>query len=367
VDISNALMSTTGTDETINPKTGSAYIAPLINQIDTILTQIWYPCNVSTISYFTKKLFEKAYEVTVDDENQWMTDYMLHDFGMRGATCIEAAQIGGSAHLVCSKGTDTMVGILETMKNYDSGMSGNSVAASEHNVMMIDGKEGEQAVVERLILQFNNEICSIVSDTFSIKKLIQDGYCDKLKNLILNETGSNFKLVVRPDSKRFDGDTCAEQVLWIAQELEKGFGATENSKGYKVLNPKVGIIYGDGIGLFDIEDTVNKLVDNKYAASTCVFGMGGGLLQKHNRDTQRNAFKSSSFKIDGRWEDRRKDPEGGGKTSKLGRLSLVKRYGVYHTIQSSGNLELDHLELVFRNGELLREIKFEQIRENAKK
>ena len=37
---------------------------------------------------------------------------MLHDFGYRGSTSVESAGIGGAAHLVNFRGTDTLAGII---------------------------------------------------------------------------------------------------------------------------------------------------------------------------------------------------------------------------------------------------------------
>lgn len=92
-----------------------------------------------------------------------------------------------------------------------------------------------------------------------------------------------------------------------------------NSKGYKVLPPKIGIIYGDGLDVEMIKIVLKVCDENKWAASNLVFGMGGGLLQKINRDTQRNAFKCSANQThDGKWHDVFKDPIDGSKKSKAG-------------------------------------------------
>jgi len=92
-----------------------------------------------------------------------------------------------------------------------------------------------------------------------------------------------------------------------------------NSKGYKVLPPKIGIIYGDGLDVEMIKIVLKVCDENKWAASNLVFGMGGGLLQKINRDTQKNAFKCSANQtLDGKWHDVFKDPIDGSKKSKAG-------------------------------------------------
>ena len=101
-----------------------------------------------------------------------------------------------------------------------------------------------------------------------------------------------------------------------------------------------------------------------------VFGQGGGLLQKINRDTQRFAFKSSAQKIAGEdWRDIFKDPIEGGKSSKKGVLGLViNDDGEYNTVKRVDNdtpLVGDQLQTVFKNGELLIDYTFDQVVANS--
>jgi nicotinamide phosphoribosyltransferase len=93
--------------------------------------------------------------------------------------------------------------------------------------------------------------------------------------------------------------------------------------------------------------------------------MGGGLLQKVNRDTQRFAFKSSAQKRGGVWHDVYKDPLDSSKASKRGRLRLVKIDGEYHTLVANDD-ELGLLKTVFLNGEVTNKIDLDAVRENAK-
>lgn len=367
VPVSNVLMAVEITDETINPRTKKAYCAPLTNFFETILTHVWHPSNVATISRDIKKHLKNAFDKTVPDELGWLVDYMLHDFGFRGVSSIESAGMGGAGHLVNFKGTDTLIAIKYAQRYYNTTeMVGHSVAASEHSIMTAEGKDGEFKVVERLINEYQNGILSVVSDSYDIENALKE-YGTTFREAILNR-GEGAKFVVRPDSPRFEGDTPADQILWIVKQLEKDFGATVNVKGYKMLHPKVGVIYGDGLSRDEIIEAIDTLVANGYAASNCVFGMGGGLLQKHNRDTQRNAFKSSAQKRDGVWHKIFKNPKDTTKASKRGRLALVKADVGLTTVQENeadlfgGNL----LELVFENGKLIRDMNWNEVREAAK-
>jgi nicotinamide phosphoribosyltransferase len=103
--------------------------------------------------------------------------------------------------------------------------------------------------------------------------------------------------------------------------------------------------------------------------------MGGALLQKVDRDTQKFAFKCSSAVINGQEVAVEKSPnemDAQGnitpsfKKSKAGRLKLVKINGIFKTVNQQQHLELaDELHTVFENGDLVNTITFEQVRDNA--
>lgn len=339
--------------------TGGKITAPLTNVIETILTHIWYPSNVATISRDLKNYLRQAFTVSADTET--LLPFMMHDFGFRGATCVEAAKIGGAGHLINFMGTDTLPA-LTTIKRfyYYTGMPGYSVLASEHSVMTAKGKAGELEVFRRLIRKFPKGILSIVADSYNIKRVVEE-YLPLLKDDIMARDG---KVVIRPDSRRHKGDTAAEQVLWLANSLGNLFGFGFNGKGYKVLNSHIGIIYGDGLSADEIKECIKTLVLAGWSAETCVYGMGGGLLQKHNRDTQRSAFKCSAQLQSGKWVDIQKDPMDETKRSKAGRLKLVWDGKTLITVPES-DPRPDVLVTVFENGELVKKWKFEEIRANA--
>ena len=99
------------------------------------------------------------------------------------------------------------------------------------------------------------------------------------------------------------------------------------------------------------------------------FGMGGALLQAIDRDTQKFAMKCSSVQINGEWVDVQKDPiTDSGKKSKAGRVQLWKSGGEWVTDvkQPTGWFDkavepfVPVLEEVYRDGKLVKEIKFEQ-------
>lgn len=323
IPVSNVLMDVFTTDDKC---------ASLTNFFESLLTHVWGPSNVATISGQIRNKLAAAFKQSVDDDTAWLLDYMLHDFGFRGVSSVESAGLLGAGHLVNFRGTDTLIAIKYAQMFYPgAGMAANSVIASEHSIMTARGPQHEYAVVERLLNSMPpNCIYSMVSDSYNIDKLIEKCGTDFHAKIV--QRGG--KLVFRPDSPRFNGETPAQQVVALAQALEKHFGATTNKKGYKVLHPSVGLIYGDGLSIEDIFNVIDALLLAGFAASTCVFGMGGGLLQKHNRDTQRSAFKCAAKEVLGVWNEVYKEPLDKTKASKRGWLKLeVDANGQIHTTQ----------------------------------
>lgn len=91
--------------------------------------------------------------------------------------------------------------------------------------------------------------------------------------------------VLRPDS----GDP-TDAVIAGLRAAEAAFGVDINSKGYKVPRG-VGVIQGDGVGIKTISKILDGVLEAGYSAQSVAFGMGGGLLQKVNRDTMSFAVK----------------------------------------------------------------------------
>jgi nicotinic acid phosphoribosyltransferase len=153
--------------------------------------------------------------------------------------------------------------------------------------------------------------------------------------------------------------------LKCAQILDNHFGSTMNSKGYKVLN-HVRLIQGDGVNYETIDRVLHVLEANGYSSDNIAFGQGGGLLQHVNRDDFKFAMKCSSVNVNGTWRDVYKDPvTDPGKTSKKGRLQLIKNeQGEYQTVPERP-WNKDELVTIYENGQLLVDYTLEHVRINA--
>jgi nicotinamide phosphoribosyltransferase len=330
----------------------------LTNYLETLLVQAWYPITVATQSREIKRLIFRFLKITGD---LGLADFKLHDFGFRGVSSVESAGIGGAAHLVNFKGTDTIAALTVHRKYYGHKMAGFSIPAAEHSTITSWGMENEVRAYENMLDQFNGTR-AVVSDSFNIFNACEKLWGEELKDKILNLNGS---LIIRPDS-----GNPSEVVLKVIEILGEKFGSRVNSKGFRVLNDKVRVIQGDGVNYGSIKEILQTLLSNRWSADNISFGMGGALLQKLNRDTLKFAFKCSYIEVDGKGRDVFKDPiTDKGKISKKGRLQLIKSSnGGYSTVpeQKQINELRDELIEVFRNGKILKEYTLDEIRERAK-
>lgn len=333
----------------------------LTNALESLLTHVWYPSTVASLSRGVKKTISRYLDLTA--ETQDGLPFMLHDFGYRGAATHEAAALGGFGHLVNFLGTDTVPAMVLAMESYGAKLDGlaYSVRATEHSVMTAMGPNGEEGVVQQLLNDTPTGILSVVADSYDYYNFVENFVGDRFKEQIMARDGV---FVVRPDSVTKQHDTPENLVAWTLESLWKNIGGTTNSKGFKVLDNHVRILWGDGIGPDGIELILDVARSYGFSAENLVFGMGGGLLQKVNRDTQRFAFKSSAQRRDGMWHDVFKRPLDISKTSKAGRLSLIPYDHTMVTVAQPNHKE-DLLVTVFENGEILTHSTLEEVRERA--
>ncbi len=326
------------------------------------LRAIWYPTTVGTTSWHIKQEILNYLEKSGDPTT---IDFKLHDFGARGVSSTESAAIGGAAHLSNFKGTDTFSAVLHLMEVYGCDIAGYSIPAAEHSTITSWGRLHEADAYRNMITHFSKPgaTYAVVSDSYHIFNACENIWGGELKDAVISSGGT---LVIRPDS----GDPL-EVLPKMFRILGEKFGYVVNAKGYKVLN-NVRIIWGDGINSISLSSILRTVVDVcGWSADNIAFGMGGGLLQQCDRDTQKFAMKCSAIGIrewveDGDigsghklvWRDVFKDPiTDSGKTSKKGRVTLFAEKGavygkiVYYTDIENGNT--DALVTYYENGEVI--------------
>lgn len=336
----------------------------LTSYIETALIRsVWYPSTVATISREVKKNIYKFLQDTCDNPDDEI-GFKLHDFGARGVSSAESAGLGGAAHIVNFLGTDTVEGMLTAMKYYNlEDVPAFSIPASEHSTITAWGRENEAMAYKNMLDQYGgpNKLVACVSDSYNIYDAVNELWGRQLKEDVKNMGGT---LVIRPDS----GDP-KTVVMAVLQSLESKFGTTINNKGFKVLNPCVRVIQGDGVNPLSINEILHTMKNNGFSAENIVFGMGGALLQKLDRDTLSYAMKANAIRINGKWQDVYKEPvDMQSKSSKRGRLAVIKDPNDKLVTIREDELKgrKNQLVTVFKDGNIVKEWDFDEVRENAK-
>ena len=346
----------------------------IVSYFETKLVRIWSPMTVATTSYYVREAIMAALVKSSDDPEAEIL-FKFHDFGSRGVGGMEVAAFAGAGHLVSFMGTDTIAAVHAIEFAYGEKMAGYSIPASEHSTTTTHGPDGEIQLVTQMFDAYAKPgaIFATVADSYDIINFIRN-ITPLFKDRLI-ESGATW--VIRPDS----GDPIKMPIQCVV-ELDKVFGHTVNSKGYKVLN-HVRVIQGDGIEPHQVTEILNALMALGYSASNIAFGMGGGLLQKNNRDTHKFALKACAVRVNGVWQDVYKDPSvydddwnklevESFKASKSGRVELVWNpiTDEYKTVRREDLTSMDPeweiaLQTVFEDGYMVRETPFAQIRRNA--
>jgi nicotinamide phosphoribosyltransferase len=353
VPTGNALMTIQTTDAE-HPWVHNFIEAPL-------LRSTWYAMTVATTSWQAKRIIKHYLEETSDDPDGELP-FKLHDFGARAASSLESAALGGMAHLVNFRGTDTLSGIVAASMFYGAKHPGNSIPASAHCTMTSWGRDGEVHGYRNMLRQFGRpgKIFACVSDAYDIWNAVANIWGGELREQVI---ASGATVVIRPDS----GDPIDTPIRCI-EMLGERFGFTVNSKGYRVLN-HVRVIQGDGIDVETIRQILWILQQRGWSATNIAFGMGGKLLHAGlDRDTQRVAQKQAAALINGNWVDTFKDPVGDkGKRSKAGLLAVThdNDNNEWQTVPMFEANAPDWLEPTYDTGWFSPDVTFETVQRRA--
>jgi hypothetical protein len=103
------------------------------------------------------------------------------------------------------------------------------------------------------------------------------------------------KVVIRPDS----GDP-VEMVILLNYLIHKTFSKDKPIDNYVINEQKnivfpshIGLLQGDGIDFNNTAKILSEMLKRNMSPSNVIFGSGGGLLQKWNRDTLNFAIKAT--------------------------------------------------------------------------
>lgn len=340
--------------------------------IECILqVELWKPCCHATIGHMYREIADYWYEKTTDGLPANMA---CADFGMRGMSCMDEATRCSASWLLSFNKTSTIPAINYIDKYYDADCKNHGIGigavSTEHAVMganfAIDGDE--VTFIRRLLNDlYPNTSFSMVSDTYDYWNLVNN-LLPMVKDDVLKHNG---KLLIRPDS----GDIVDISVRTV-EKLWEIFGGTVNNKGYKVLNPHIGIIYGDGCTLSNVNTIWTELEKRGFAANNIAYGVGAfcfsaivedGRMVVVTRDTFGIAMKATYGVIDGKKLMIFIDP-------KTDTSHLKKSHkGCCRVYEENGELKCEDqlldmaddtlLTTVFKNGKLTREDTFMTIRQ----
>lgn len=351
----------------------------VVQWIECLLqTELWSACNYATIGKMYYDVVKKFYDETTDGADPRMA---MSDFGMRGMSCLEDSIKASTSWLVSFNKTSTVPALHNIDKFYDAECTKNRIGigavSTEHSVMganyAVDGDE--ITFVKRLLTElYPNTSFSMVSDTYDYWNMINE-ILPACREEILNHNG---KLLVRPDS----GDIVDISVSTV-EALWKIFGGTTNDKGYKVLDPHIGIIYGDGCTLDRVEAILNILKSKGFAANNIYFGIGAfcfhgffedGKLIVNTRDTFGVAMKATHGEVGELSFPIFKDPKtdtSNLKKSHKGCCRVIReddgRLEVEDEFDTLVDEESTELKNVYKNGKLLKTFNLLEVRENLYK
>lgn len=248
----------------------------LTNALESVIScEMWHGMISANVGYLYRQIVNKYYDLTCDDNVPRRK--ALGDFSMRGQESKRSAYKSSAGWLLSFVNTATVPAIdyLEQYYNCDCSIEevGFGAVSTEHSVMCsnfaVDGDE--VTMVKRLLTEiYPNTSFSMVSDSYDYWNLVNNILPQCRKEI----EAHNGCLLVRGDS----GDP-VEVVTETVFRLGELFGYSVNSKGYKVLNPKVKAIYGDSITVSRAKEIFEILMENGWAASNVVLGVGSFSMQ----------------------------------------------------------------------------------------
>ena len=173
--------------------------------------------------------------------------------------------------------------------------------------------------------------------------------------------------------------TCCEitpEMKGTVELLWEVFGGTVNKKGYKVLDPHIGAIYGDSITIERAEEIYRRLSAKGFAVNNCTLGIGSFTYQYMTRDTLGFALKATHSVVNGEERQIFKDPKtdkckgNNFKKSQKGLCYVYEdgdnvRYSDQHTFDEmeSKQFQDNMLRPIFKDGVLLVNEALKTIRE----
>ena len=366
----------------------------LPNYLETFIScELWHIITSATVSREYSKVLKHWSDLTCDSGDH--LPWQAHDFSMRGHTSVHSAAKSGAANLLFSMGTDT-VPAIDFLEHYYKDFTGHSIPASEHSTMVaqiqsrmpeLDIRDAETDTFKDLLTRvYPSGIVALVSDSYNFWDTLTTTL-PEIQDVIMAREG---KLVIRPDSgdpidvicglncpeDTPNGMSYKDQYTAIREPSDpsiKGaievlwdiFGGTINNKGYKVLDPHIGLIYGDSITIDRANEICKRLEAKGFASSNVVFGIGSYTFQGTTRDTFGMAIKATAITYKDKLVELYKDPVGDSykKSAKgLMRVDLINGKYVTHDQVSWEAESGGCLKPIYSDGTILSKERFSTIK-----
>lgn len=350
----------------------------LVNTLETAIScSLWHTMVSANVGYRYRRIVNKYFDISVDDNIT--RSRALGDFSMRGQESCESAIKSSAGFCLSFVNTATVPTILYLEDNYNCDCTNEPVAygaiSTEHSVMnsnyAVDGNE--ISMVKRLLNDiYPNNGFSMVSDSYDYWNMVRN-IIPACKEDILNHNGY---IGIRGDS-----GNPIEITTKTVFELWEKFGGSTNSKGFKVLDNHLKVIYGDSITPQRAERIYQILIENGFACNNVLLGVGSFSMQcleqddelkPFTRDTFGIAIKATYCEIDGKAISIFKDPktdDGHFKKSQKGCCVVLndEEGQLYYedglTFENAANNSENRLVEVFKDGKMTKEYALQQIRD----
>jgi len=350
----------------------------LVNTLETALScTLWHTQISANVGYRYRQIVNTYFDISVDDAIP--RSRALGDFSMRGQESCESAIKSSAGFCLSFVNTATVPTILFLEDYYNCDCEKEPVAfgaiSTEHSVMnsnyAIDGNE--IAMVRRLLHDiYPSNGFSMVSDSYDYWNMV-DNILPACKEDILKHDGY---IGIRGDS----GDP-VKITTETVKRLWQTFGGSVNTKGYKVLDSHIKVIYGDSITPQRAESIYEILVENGFACNNVLLGVGSfsmqcleqdGTLKPYTRDTFGVAIKATYCEVNGNPIAIFKDPKtdtGNFKKSQRGMCVVYRdkegnlNYQDGYDTKTISSFEGENLlKQVFQNGKMVKEQTLQEIR-----
>lgn len=209
--------------------------------------------------------------------------------------------------------------------------------------VMLDHRIGGQAISKKTVHYSGKVYCvTVPSGKLLVKR--------NAATAVSGNSGDPVKIICG-DPEAPEGSPARRGAIGCLWDV---FGGTTTSTGHRLLNPRVGLIYGDSITLDRAKRILETLDVLNFASANVVFGIGSYTYQMSTRDTLGHAYKCTWGRVNGEDRELFKDPvtDSGAKKSAKG-LLRVEKVGddfVLHDQQTMEQSLNGEMRVVFNDG-----------------